>query len=120
MAGPCQRRSVDLGLLFDRDPWLADALIKSFPDVTAQLNEPYSPRDGVMHLLNLHAAPRGLHHLMIEICNDLINNERNKDLWEYYSHLIYLRKMNPALYSDHFEAIANFANPPFPLARLPS
>ncbi len=76
-----KRRSVDLGLLFDRAPWLADALMKSFPDITAQLNEPYGPRDGVMHLLNLHAAPRGLHHLMIEICNDLIDNERNQQQW---------------------------------------
>ena len=76
-----KRRAVDVGLLFDRDAWLADRLIKSFPGLNVQLNEPYGPRDGVMHLLNLHAAPRGLHHLMIEICNDLIDNERNQQQW---------------------------------------
>jgi predicted N-formylglutamate amidohydrolase len=76
-----KRRAVDLGLLFDRDAWLADRLIKSFPGVNAQLNEPYGPKDGVLHLLNLHAAPRGLHHLMIEICNDLIETERNQQQW---------------------------------------
>jgi len=74
-------RAVDLGLLFDRDPWLADRLVKSFPGANVQLNEPYGPKDGVMHLLNLHAAPRGLHHLMIEICNDLIETERNQQQW---------------------------------------
>ena len=74
-------RSVDVGLLFDRDPMLANLLIKSFPDMKTQLNEPYGPKDGVMHLMNLHAAPRGLHHLMIEICNDLIDTERNQQLW---------------------------------------
>lgn len=76
-----KRRAVDLGLLFDRDPWLANMLIKSFPGISAMLNEPYGPKDGVLHLLNLHAAPRGLHHLMIEICNDLIESERNQQQW---------------------------------------
>jgi predicted N-formylglutamate amidohydrolase len=74
-------RAVDFGLLFDRDPWLADRLVKSFPGANVQLNEPYGPKDGVLHLLNLHAAPRGLHHLMIEICNDLIETERNQQQW---------------------------------------
>ena len=76
-----KRREVDLGLLFDRDPWLANALVKSFPGVNTQLNEPYGPKDGVLHLLNLHAAPRGLHHLMIEICNDLLETERQQQQW---------------------------------------
>jgi predicted N-formylglutamate amidohydrolase len=76
-----KKREVDVGLLFDRDPWLANALVKSFPGVNTQLNEPYGPKDGVLHLLNLHAAPRGLHHLMIEICNDLLETERNQQQW---------------------------------------
>jgi predicted N-formylglutamate amidohydrolase len=29
----------------------------------------------------LHAAPRGLHHLMIEIRNDLIETERGQQEW---------------------------------------
>ena len=74
-------RAVELGLLFDRDAWLANQLVKSFPGINAQLNEPYGPKDGVMHLLNLHAAPRGLHHLMIEIRNDLIETERGQQQW---------------------------------------
>ena len=74
-------RAVELGLLFDRDAWLANQLVKSYPDLNVQLNEPYGPKDGVMHLMNLHAAPRGLHHLMIEIRNDLIETERGQQQW---------------------------------------
>jgi predicted N-formylglutamate amidohydrolase len=74
-------RAVELGLLFDRDAWLANQLVKSFPGINVQLNEPYGPKDGVMHLMNLHAAPRGLHHLMIEIRNDLIETERGQQQW---------------------------------------
>ncbi len=76
-----KRRAVDLGLLFDRDVTLAHALMKSFPDINTQLNEPYGPKDGVMHLMNLHGAPRGLQHLMVEICNDLIETERKQQQW---------------------------------------
>ena len=74
-------RAVELGLLFDRDPWLANQMVKSYPDLNVQLNEPYGPKDGVMHLMNLHAAPRGLHHLMIEIRNELIETERGQQQW---------------------------------------
>ncbi len=76
-----KERPVELGLLFDRDAWLANLLVKSFPGFNTQLNEPYGPKDGVMHLMNLHAAPRGLHHLMIEIRNDLIESERGQQQW---------------------------------------
>ncbi len=76
-----KERAVELGLLFDRDPWLANHLVKSFPGINTQLNEPYGPKDGVMHLMNLHAAPRGLNHLMIEIRNDLIETERGQQQW---------------------------------------
>jgi predicted N-formylglutamate amidohydrolase len=74
-------RAVDLGILHDRDPGLADKLITSFPTVDARLNEPYSPDDGVLHTLNLHAAPRGLRHAMIEIRNDFLLDERGQVEW---------------------------------------
>ena len=74
-------RNVELGLLFDRDAWLANLLVKAFPGFNTQLNEPYGPKDGVMHLMNLHAAPRGLRHLMIEIRNDFIETERGQQQW---------------------------------------
>lgn len=74
-------RRLDLGILHDRDASLSTTLIKGFPNLDARLNEPYGPRDGVMHTLNLHAAPRGLQHAMIEIRNDLISQERGQDEW---------------------------------------
>jgi len=74
-------RAVELGILHDRDTGLAAKLITSFPTVAARLNEPYGPKDGVLHTLNLHAAPRGLQHVMIEMRNDLISHERGQDDW---------------------------------------
>jgi 1,4-alpha-glucan branching enzyme len=40
----------------------------------------------------------------------LLNNDRNKDLWEHYHFLIHLRQMNPALYSDQFEVITDMSD----------
>jgi predicted N-formylglutamate amidohydrolase len=74
-------RAVELGILFDRDSRIADRLIKGFPNIDARLNEPYGPKDGVMHTTNLHAAPRGLKSVMIEIRNDFIANERGQNEW---------------------------------------
>jgi predicted N-formylglutamate amidohydrolase len=74
-------RAVELGVLHDRDRGLADALITCFSTVDARLNEPYGPDDGVLHTLNLHAAPRGLRHAMIEIRNDFLLDERGQVEW---------------------------------------
>ena len=76
-----KERAVELGILFDRDARIADKLIKAFPKVDVRLNEPYGPKDGVLHTLNLHAAPRGLKSVMIEIRNDFISNERGQNEW---------------------------------------
>ena len=75
------RRSVELGILHDRDQALATRLIKSFPNIDARLNEPYGPKDGVMHTLNMHGFARGLPHAMIEIRNDLVADGRGQDEW---------------------------------------
>ena len=74
-------RTLELGILHDRDTSLSSKLIKSFPNVDARLNEPYGPKDGVLHTLNLHGFVRGLAHAMIEIRNDLITHERGQDEW---------------------------------------
>jgi 1,4-alpha-glucan branching enzyme len=39
----------------------------------------------------------------------LLNNDRNRGLFEHYKHLIRLRKENPALYSNTFQPVANMA-----------
>jgi predicted N-formylglutamate amidohydrolase len=74
-------RTVDLGLLCDWDTRLARGANWNFPGFSTQENQPYGPADGVMHLMNLHGATRGLHHLMIEIGNDLIENQSQQQQW---------------------------------------
>ena len=76
-----QHRAVDLGLLFDRDDRLARRMMGAIPEFTTRFNEPYGPADNVLHLMNLHAAPRGMHYLMIEIGNDLIEKASNQEQW---------------------------------------
>lgn len=76
-----KERSVELGILYDRDGGIASKLIKAFPNVDVRLNEPYGPKDGVLHTINMHAAPRGLKSVMLEIRNDLIANERGQYEW---------------------------------------
>ncbi len=76
-----KRRDFELGILHDRDTRLADMLVKGFPKADVRRNEPYGPKDGVLHTLNLHAGVRGLWHAMIEIRNDLIAQERGQDEW---------------------------------------
>ena len=77
-------RTLDVGFLFDRDAWLANLLLRAFPPDKAFLNEPYGPKDGVMHLMNLHASPRGLKHVMIEIRNNLIADHAGQNAWANY------------------------------------
>lgn len=70
-----QRRSVELGLLHDADTALADAMLdmsEDWADLKVRRNEPYGPKDGVTHTLQVDAITRGLSNVMIEIRNDLI------------------------------------------------
>lgn len=70
--GVCRR--LDLGILHDSDARFADRLLalEAGSDLTVRRNEPYGPRDGVTHTLLLHALPRGLRNVMLEVRNDLI------------------------------------------------
>jgi predicted N-formylglutamate amidohydrolase len=76
-----KERGVELGLLHDRDAKMALQLLKAFANVKAALNEPYGPKDGVMHTTALHADARGLPSVMIEIRNDLIASTRGQEEW---------------------------------------
>jgi predicted N-formylglutamate amidohydrolase len=79
-----KRRQLDLGVLHDRDSRLADlvlGLCGKLKDIVVKRNEPYGPEDGVCHTLNLHGGARGLHHVMLEIRNDLISHEAGQAQW---------------------------------------
>lgn len=75
-------RDVELGLLHGDDDRLAQRMLASVPTRTTlctELNVPYGPADGVLHTLDLHARPRGLHNVMIEVRNDLIQDDNGVD-----------------------------------------
>ncbi len=76
-----QRRKVDLGLLFDRDDRMAQGFGAGPEGFVTLFNEPYGPANGVMHLMNVHGYARGMQHLMIEICNDLIESHSGQMEW---------------------------------------
>ena len=76
-----KRREVDLGLLFDRDDRMAQAFGAGPETFVTLFNEPYGPANGVMHLMNVHGYARGMQHLMIEICNDLIESHSGQMEW---------------------------------------
>tara|TARA_R110002012_G_scaffold80996_1_gene205179 strand:- start:424 stop:1221 length:798 start_codon:yes stop_codon:yes gene_type:complete len=68
-------RPFEIGILHDDDTRLADAMIdraEDFVGADVRRNEPYGPADGVTHTLRMHALPRGLLNVMIEIRNDVI------------------------------------------------
>jgi predicted N-formylglutamate amidohydrolase len=80
-----ERRTLDLGILHDADTRLADDLIdlakRHEPQLDVRRNEPYGPADGVTHTLLVHAGPRGVPNVMIEIRNDLIADEPGQQDW---------------------------------------
>lgn len=68
-------RSVEIGVLHDRDLRLADAMMQNaaaHTPVNVQLNQPYGPENGVTHTLKEHAVKYGHLNVMLEIRNDLI------------------------------------------------
>jgi predicted N-formylglutamate amidohydrolase len=78
------RRNLHLGILHDNDARFADRILGVLGrtnDVVVKRNEPYGPKDGVCHTLNLHAGVRGLLNVMIEIRNDLIEAEKGQTEW---------------------------------------
>ncbi len=74
-------RDVEIGVLHDDDPRLANAFLKTAPDLcgaNVQRNVPYGPAHGVTHTLKTHAIPNGHLNVMIEIRNDLIETEQQQ------------------------------------------
>ncbi len=79
-----EARAVELGILHGRDDRLARAMLASVPAGAAwdiRLNEPYGPRDGVSHTLDLHGAANDLPSVMLEIRNDLIATAEEQRNW---------------------------------------
>ncbi|MCR9135804.1 MAG: N-formylglutamate amidohydrolase [Alphaproteobacteria bacterium] len=76
-------RDVQIGFLHDKDSRLADALLSAAPAFTeldVQRNRPYGPEHGVTHTLRIHALPRNLLNVMIEIRSDLLETPDQCDV----------------------------------------
>jgi predicted N-formylglutamate amidohydrolase len=79
-------RPWQVGIVFDDDRRLADALIrglKADKALTVGANEPYSPADQVYYTVARHAGRWGLPAAMIEICNDEIGDEAGQRDWAH-------------------------------------
>jgi predicted N-formylglutamate amidohydrolase len=71
-------RSVEVGVLHDRDTRLADQVLALGEDrklFVMRRNQPYGPEDGVTHTLREHGLANNLMNVMIEVRNDLIRDE---------------------------------------------
>jgi len=76
-------RTLDIGILHDRDSRLADGMLEGSAGdrrYVVRRNEPYGPADGVTHTLVEHGLANGLLNVMIEIRNDLVRDEAGQEV----------------------------------------
>ena len=74
-------RTVEIGILHDRDSRIADAMLDqadALPHRRVERNAPYGPKDGVTHSLQLHGIRHGLANVMIEVRNDLMRTPQEE------------------------------------------
>jgi predicted N-formylglutamate amidohydrolase len=72
------------GVLYNRDPRFAQflmELLKREQRLVVGDNEPYSVNDASDYTIPVHGERRGLHHVLIEIRQDLINNVQGQRAW---------------------------------------
>ncbi|MEM8818391.1 MAG: N-formylglutamate amidohydrolase [Pseudomonadota bacterium] len=77
-------RPWQIGLLFNRDPRLANALaplLDAEGDVRVGMNEPYVLDDDGDYSIPIHAEARGLAHVELEIRQDMITDEAGQRAW---------------------------------------
>ena len=71
-----QPRSVEIGILHDDDTAMADAMLSNTQSLShrcVERNQPYGPDDDVTHTLKVHAIPRQINNVMLEVRNDLLH-----------------------------------------------
>lgn len=78
-------RTMELGLLFNRDPRLAEALRSAIlalePATSVAMNAPYRVDDASDFTIPVHGEARGTPHVLIEIRNDLISHAPGQRAW---------------------------------------
>jgi predicted N-formylglutamate amidohydrolase len=78
------RRELEVGLLFNRDRRLADAVgrrLRQWNDIRVVDNEPYRMDDDSDYTVPVHAERRGLPYLELEIRNDLLATAEDRRRW---------------------------------------
>ncbi len=79
-----ESRAMQVGVLHDKDKHLANILLdllRQEPGVVLGDNEPYALADDSDYSLPAHGSKRGLHHVEIEIRQDLITTAEGQHLW---------------------------------------
>ncbi len=79
-----QRRAVEIGILYNRDPTYPSILLdllRSAGDLVVGDNEPYSVSDASDYGIPVHGERRGLPHAEIEIRQDLIETIAGQKAW---------------------------------------
>jgi predicted N-formylglutamate amidohydrolase len=72
------------GVLYNRDPRFAHmlmALLKREEGLVVGDNEPYSVTDASDYTIPVHGERRGLHHIAVEIRQDLIADDKGQRAW---------------------------------------
>jgi predicted N-formylglutamate amidohydrolase len=73
-----------VGVLYNRDMRFAHLLmarLKRKEGLVVGDNEPYSVTDASDYTIPVHGERRGLHHVAIEIRDDLIANDKGQRAW---------------------------------------
>jgi len=85
-------------VLYNHDPRLAHrlmALLNAEKEFTVGDNAPYAVSDATDYTIPVHAERRGLHHVLIEIRQDLIGDENGQRAWSAL-----LARLMPQAYRD--------------------
>ena len=85
-------------VLYNRDPRFAYrlmALLNAEKEFTVGDNAPYSVSDATDYTIPVHAERRGLHHVLIEVCQDLLADENGQREWA-----LRLARLLPLAYRD--------------------
>ncbi len=72
-----EKRTLEVGVLFDLDEALASAFLMAFREdgLVTELNEPYSGKGGLMYCVDRHARTAGRPCIELEIRQDLLAEE---------------------------------------------
>jgi predicted N-formylglutamate amidohydrolase len=79
-----ERRSMEVGMLYNKDPRLAHILLdllRQEGDLTVGDNAPYAVTEDSDYSIPTHGEKRGLPHIEIEIRQDLIATPEGQEAW---------------------------------------